>query len=123
MNHLLYIIYKYYNIIINIIINIFILLLSLWILYIFIMTSLNILKKHKCDNYDTPLYVWKMITDYLNLDKSTIIYDPFINTGKSKEYLNLFSSITEAAIIVSTNLPCNILPVVALNQHTSYIAL
>ena len=52
------------------------------------MTSLNILKKHKCDNYDTPLYVWKMITDYLNLDKSAIIYDPFINTGKSKEYLN-----------------------------------
>ena len=37
----------------------------------------------------------------------------------SNPYLNLFSSITEAATIVSNNLPFNILPVVALNQQTS----
>jgi len=52
------------------------------------MTSLNILKKYKCDDYDTPLYIWDMILKYLNLDKSAIIYDPFFNTGKSKQYLN-----------------------------------
>ena len=52
------------------------------------MTSLNILKKYKCDDYDTPQYVWDMILKYLNLDKSAIIYDPFFNTGKSKQYLN-----------------------------------
>ena len=37
MKNYLDIIYKYFNIIINIIINIFILLTSLWILYVFIM--------------------------------------------------------------------------------------
>jgi len=51
------------------------------------MTSLNILKKYKCDDYDTPLYVWKMLLDYLDLGKNTIIYDPFYNNGKSKSYL------------------------------------
>jgi hypothetical protein len=51
------------------------------------MTSLNILKKFKCDDYDTPLYVWKMLLDYLDLGKNTIIYDPFYNNGKSKTYL------------------------------------
>ena len=41
----------------------------------------------------------------------------------SNEYLNLFSSITDAAIIVSTILPFIIMPVTALIQQTSYIAL
>jgi len=60
-----------------------------YILFIIInyMTSLNILKKFKCDDFDTPLYVWKMLLDYLDLGKNTIIYDPFYNNGKSKSYL------------------------------------
>jgi len=51
------------------------------------MTSLNILKKYKCDDFDTPLYVWKMLLDYLDLGKNTIIYEPFYNNSKSKTYL------------------------------------
>ena len=51
------------------------------------MTSLNILKKYKLDDYTTPLYVWKMLLDYLDLGKNTIIYEPFYNDSKSKTYL------------------------------------
>ena len=51
------------------------------------MTSLNILKKYKLDDYTTPLYVWEMLLDYLDLGKNTIIYEPFYNDGASKEYL------------------------------------
>jgi len=51
------------------------------------MTSLNILKKYKLDDYTTPLYVWKMLLDYLDLGKNTIIYEPFYNNSKSKTYL------------------------------------
>jgi len=51
------------------------------------MTSLNILKKYKLDDYTTPLYIWKMLLDYLDLGKNTIIYEPFYNDSKSKTYL------------------------------------
>ena len=51
------------------------------------MTSLNIIKKKKCDDYSTPLYVWEMLLDYLELAKNTIIYEPFYNDSKSKTYL------------------------------------
>jgi len=51
------------------------------------MTSLNLFKKKKCDDYNTPLYVWKMLLDYLDLGKNTIIYEPFYNNGESKSYL------------------------------------
>jgi hypothetical protein len=51
------------------------------------MTSLNIIKKYKLDDYTTPLYVWEMILDYLDLAKDTIIYDPFYNKGLAKTYL------------------------------------
>lgn len=51
------------------------------------MTSLNIIKKTKLDDYNTPLYVWHMLLDYLNLDKETIIYEPFYSNGVSKIYL------------------------------------
>jgi hypothetical protein len=53
------------------------------------MTSLNIIKKYKLDDYTTPLYVWEMILDYLDLAKDTIIYDPFYNDSKSKTYLGI----------------------------------
>ena len=43
--------------------------------------------------------------------------------GTLKEYLILVSSITEAAIIVSSNCPCNLSPVADLIQQTSYMAL
>jgi len=52
-----------------------------------LMTSLNIMRKKKLDEYTTPLYVWKMLLDYLDLDKNTIIYEPFYNEGKSQDYL------------------------------------
>lgn len=51
------------------------------------MTSLNIIKKKKLDDYNTPLYAWKILLDYLQLDKNTIIYEPFYNDSKSKTYL------------------------------------
>ena len=60
------------------------------------------------------------------------VKDPMTNMHKlpasdrdweTSEYLNLFSSITDAAIMVSTILPLIIIPVTALIQHTSYIAL
>ena len=51
------------------------------------MTSLNLMKKTKLDDYTTPLYVWKMLVEYLDLDKNTIIYEPFYSEGKSGEYL------------------------------------
>jgi len=51
------------------------------------MSSFNIIKKKKLDHYTTPLYVWKMLLDYLDLGKDTIIYEPFYNDSKSKTYL------------------------------------
>jgi len=51
------------------------------------MTSLNIITKKKLDDYNTPLYVWKMLLDYLNLDKNTKIYEPFYSNGVAKNYL------------------------------------
>jgi len=51
------------------------------------MTSLNIIKKTKLDDYNTPLFVWQMLLDYLKLDKNTIIYEPFYSDNKSKIYL------------------------------------
>lgn len=45
------------------------------------------MRKTKLDDYTTPLYVWKMLVEYLDLDKNTIIYEPFYSEGKSKEYL------------------------------------
>lgn len=51
------------------------------------MSSFNIIKKKKCDDYDTPLYIWEMLLDYLDLGKDTIIYDPFYNDGIAKTYL------------------------------------
>jgi len=51
------------------------------------MSSFNIMKKKKLDHYNTPLYVWKMLLDYLDLGKDTIIYDPFYNNGIAKTYL------------------------------------
>lgn len=51
------------------------------------MSSFNIIKKKNCDDYDTPLYIWEMLLDYLDLGKDTIIYDPFYNNGIAKTYL------------------------------------
>lgn len=51
------------------------------------MTSLNIITKKKLDDYNTPFYVWKMLLDYLNLDKNTKIYEPFYSNGVAKNYL------------------------------------
>ena len=51
------------------------------------MTSLNIITKMKLDDYNTPLYVWEMLLDYLNLDKNTKIYEPFYSNGVAKNYL------------------------------------
>jgi len=41
----------------------------------------------KLDDYNTPLYVWEMLLDYLNLDKNTKIYEPFYSNGVAKNYL------------------------------------
>jgi hypothetical protein len=51
------------------------------------MTSLNIITKKKLDDYNTPLYAWEILLNYLNLDKNKIIYEPFYNDGAAKEYL------------------------------------
>ena len=52
------------------------------------MTSMNILKKYKNDNYNTPKYAWDILFKFLELDKNTIIYDPFFNDNSSKTYMN-----------------------------------
>lgn len=51
------------------------------------MTSLNIMKKANLDDYNTPKYVWDILTDYFNLDKNIVIYEPFYSNGNSKKYL------------------------------------
>ncbi len=51
------------------------------------MTSMNIMRKSNVDDYNTPKYVWKMLLDYLDLDKNTTIYEPFFSNGVSKTYL------------------------------------
>jgi len=50
------------------------------------MSTLNILKSKKLDHYNTPLYIWKMLMEFLEFNKETIIYEPFWNDGKSKTY-------------------------------------
>lgn len=51
------------------------------------MCSLNYIVKKKLDDYNTPFYVWEILLNYLDLDKKTIIYEPFYNDGLSKTYL------------------------------------
>ena len=51
------------------------------------MTSLNIITKKKLDDYNTPLYAWEILLNYLDLDKNKVIYEPFYNDGVAKEYL------------------------------------
>jgi len=48
---------------------------------------MNIMRKSNVDDYNTPKYVWKMLLDYLDLDKNTTIYEPFFSNGVSKTYL------------------------------------